>query len=652
MARSHPWYSEGPSRLRNEQEVNKALPMNNAVDNNPLSRKRTYQTQPRRNIAEGGIYSWKNPLHGAGRSFNVTTTPCAPGVGLPITQNQHVDFSDDQANKTVDSFHSCLPCDSHQIETVYDNKKQVSSKSTVNQSSNQSVESNSSKSILKTRMDRRNERKKKNSGYFEVVSPTQVRSINNPRGLPTNNPNFLPKRPIHYGYFEVKEKPCAGNTPVFERNPVLLELDKVPTKISKQIDTSHFKQSTMLDKSLSANIARSDVKTSDKALTADLGVNSRKEFTQSDLLKIVKTISKKQSPQVKTSDKMVQSISDKSLTSFKATGSATKEKSSGMCKRKLKAARSLSEGSIHSRKRTAAKQTTPRSKDKVASYRNYLDAALGKLETQISKRIKSALTYYGDEPRKKSLVTLFQCVTDNARKRTACDEKRHVGVNCTPSMQSFEDIIDSEEVEVNTSDFEERSATSLADCEIKPQFNCDSDISSFNVDNSPVASDCQSFETANSDEGSAKSYEAIREDQTHELVLISQKSPQCKNPSCKRINRVPSLQAPCSVQITKPSLCAGSKQTNTPLIRNQSCKTEDIQLCRGFKVCRPPSTRPRQCPRAQPKLSVKTSCRRPPERDSFTARRTTCTRKSPERVRGVCGGNYNPNIRLLNNFLI
>ncbi|KAK9708456.1 hypothetical protein QE152_g27189 [Popillia japonica] len=85
--------------------------------------------------------------------------------------------------------------------------------STINRSSNQTVESKTSKGILKTYLGDRKYKKRINSGYFEFVSPTRIQSSSNSYVTPRsskakNNPvGFdMLKRPIHYGYFEVKER--------------------------------------------------------------------------------------------------------------------------------------------------------------------------------------------------------------------------------------------------------------------------------------------------------------------------------------------------------------------------------------------------------------------------------------------------------------
>ncbi|KAK9708457.1 hypothetical protein QE152_g27188 [Popillia japonica] len=234
--------------------------------------------------------------------------------------------------------------------------------------------------------------------------------------------------------------------------------------MSKQIDTTQFKELMMLDKSLSAHLGRIEVQTADKALFANIPPDHRKCLTQSDIERIVKRISKYGILQPKRSNKMVQSVSNRSFTNVNIKSSRSITKRRGGNASRLKAVKSLSEGSIRIHKNTT--RTIQKTQDKIVPYKNYLDAALDKLETQITKKIKKALTNYSDVPNKKS-VNQNYCKTE-------------IGTSPSPTMVTPEDIIDSEEVEIGSSDFEKRSSLSHTFWNKSSKSNYNSDVSSYN----------------------------------------------------------------------------------------------------------------------------------------------------------------------------
>ncbi|GJQ77182.1 hypothetical protein Trydic_g14856 [Trypoxylus dichotomus] len=470
---------------------------------------RLHSTHRKRNILYLNRYNKENysSYDSITSEISSTTTPemnISPRSGRVSFNVPKCSINDDRSNNTStslakDSFHSCLACNSCQIETVFDNKDRMSSKSTINHSSNQTINEALS-GTYRTPLSAKQQRRKVNSGYFEFVSPTrnQTASTFPNRALSASKRETssfgvdILKKPIHYGYFEVKER---GYDSDHERIS-LLELDKVPTKMSKQIDTTHLKESTMIDKSLSANFGRAAVKTSNKSLLANINVKNYRTLTQSDIAKIVNKLMQNQVLQkrgIKISQ--MQSNSSKSLTNFKKNASSKQSlakvrSSTHDTKKKVKTVRSLSEGSVHDRK-----ESTQKSQQKVTSYKNSLNAALDKLETQITKKIKTVLTSYMDTPTKKPLVTLYNSNTDNTRRTHLPNtepkhDKNSTGTNPSRCMITLEDIIDSEEVEIDTSDFDGRSSVSQISLPAQNGCNYNSDVSSHNTEhiNSTYAS--------------------------------------------------------------------------------------------------------------------------------------------------------------------
>lgn len=515
---------------------NHDVSQNYSVDNYLLGRRQNYHPKHLRRCKTYCHYNMAD--HACGTSQNIlpvnTSVPTHRQSRIP--HNYHVGFtkpepsvipvSSDSLRK--DSYHSRLPCNSSQVEMVYENQRHLSSKSTINQSSMQTLDSKASRSILRKKPLQKQE--KVNSGYFEIVSPThtQSSSIASANLYEQNSVavSETSKKALHYGYFEVKERNYVHSSTDQIRKISLSELDNVPIKISKEVDTTHLKQSIMLDKSLSANIPQPRAKTSDKALLVDINPPTIHPLTHGDIVKIINSISKNQALQVKKSDKMVQSTSNKSLTSFKSpvsvkTSHGKSKRSFHKHKTALKAVKSISEGSIHLTRKVSSKYSTHRNHEKadIKNYKGYLDAALSKLENQITNKFKSVLLNYTEAAQKKrSVVTIYNSATKCAPK------KNEIGTIPSPTMQTEEDLIDSEEVEIGSTAYDEKSSllseVRAADCK-----NCNhtSDVSSYTTERTNFVQNDESFE------GGEKVLEETHE---NDLNLQEENSPMSTSKEC------------------------------------------------------------------------------------------------------------------------